>query len=63
MNGESTYGETHLGNVDLMNERGEVIAVGKFSAAKYVDEDGSERWQGHFTAVAPPGVPGPRRRV
>jgi len=56
MNGESTYGETHLGNVEILNQQDEVVAVGKLSAAKHVGEDGEERWQGHLTALAPPGV-------
>lgn len=56
MTGESTYGETHLGNVDVLNESGEVVAVGKLAGAKHVDEDGTARWQGHLTALAPPGV-------
>jgi hypothetical protein len=53
MTSESSYGETHLGNVDVMNGKGEVVAVGKLSAMKYQDEDGKQRWQGHLTALAP----------
>jgi len=56
MNGESTYGETHLGNVEVLNDREEVVAVGKLSAARRGGEHGEERWEGHLTAVAPPGV-------
>lgn len=56
MNGESTYGETHLGNVEVLNERDEVVAVGKLSAARRVGDGGEARWEGHLTAVAPPGV-------
>ncbi|MBX7110345.1 MAG: hypothetical protein K1X87_00675 [Dehalococcoidia bacterium] len=55
MNGESTYGETHLGNIEVLNDRDEVVAVGRLSGAKYEDA-GATRWQGHLTAVAPPGV-------
>ncbi|MEZ4552927.1 MAG: hypothetical protein R3B59_03390 [Dehalococcoidia bacterium] len=55
MNGESAYGETHLGNVEVMNEQGEVVAMAKLTAWK--DTDGEEsRWQGHLTALTPPGV-------
>ncbi len=54
--GESTYGETHLGNVDVLSLRGEVIAVGKLSATKYLDESGDSCWEGHLTALAPPSV-------
>jgi hypothetical protein len=52
--GESNYGEAHLGNVDVLNGGGQVIAIGKLSAMKFLDDDGSARWQGHLTAVAPP---------
>ena len=54
VSGESNYGETHLGNVDVLGTGGEVLAVGKLSAMKYVDDDGHPRWQGHITAIAPP---------
>jgi hypothetical protein len=54
--GESTYGETHLGNVELLNDRQEVVAVAKLSASKYVGAEGQPRWQGHLTALTPPGV-------
>lgn len=56
MNGESTYGETHLGNIELLNERDEVVAVARLAAAKYEGDGGEAQWQGHLTAVAPPGV-------
>jgi hypothetical protein len=54
VSGESTYGETHLGNVDVLDEGGAVVAVAKLSAMKYVDDDGHSHWEGHLTAVAPP---------
>lgn len=53
MTSDSSYGETHLGNVDVLNADGEVIAVGKLSATKFQGEDGKQRWQGHLTALAP----------
>lgn len=56
VSGESTYGETHLGNADVLNPGGEVIAVGRLSAMKYLDAEGESRWHGHFTAVAPPNA-------
>jgi hypothetical protein len=56
VSGESNYGETHLGNVDVLDTGGEVVAVGKLSAMKYVDDDGHSRWQGHLTAIAPPNA-------
>lgn len=55
-NGESTYGESHIGNVEVLNDRGEVVAVAKLTASKRNGEDGETRWQGHLTALAPPGV-------
>lgn len=54
--GDSVYGEAHLGNVDVLNPRGEVVAVGKLSAAKYLDEGGRSRREGHLTALAPPSA-------
>lgn len=56
VSGESTYGETHLGNVDVLDSGGQVVAVGKLSAAKHVDDAGQSSWQGHLTAVAPPNA-------
>ena len=56
MNGESTYGETHLGNVEVLNDDGEVIAVRKLAAPNYPGEHDDPRWQGHLTALAPPGA-------
>jgi hypothetical protein len=58
VSGESNYGETHLGNVDVLSSAGEVVAVAKLSAMKYQDDDGTSHWQGHLTAIAPPTAAG-----
>lgn len=54
VSGESNYGEKHMGNVDVLDTGGAVVAVGKLSVMSFIDDDGRSRWQGHLTAIAPP---------
>ena len=51
---DARYGERHIGNVDILNESGQTIAVGRLNGTKFQGEHGENAWRGQMTAIAPP---------
>lgn len=51
---DARYGESHIGTVDVLNEAGQTVAVGRLNATKFLSEAGKYTWHGQLTAVAPP---------